>query len=247
MSFNYFQGVDLSMIVTVLHSDAGNTHPVLAAIENIASDSGELCEQLKIVKTECDIDLSHRCLAGKRAYTVLIEACKAQPEHSLAIVDTLCSLCNGQPDVLDHAGVSHLCSILEDTSTDPLLLSKTVRLIKLTCVKHEDNRQSYVSYNVIPLLMTVLRNHRDDVTIVSDVCATLRVLTFDDDIRVPFGKGHEHAKMIVAENHALKTILEISQSKSSVAVIVESVFIELPVYFTNDLEILLGHLSEMIL
>ena len=33
-----------------------------------------------------------------------------------------------------------------------------------------------------------------------ETCLALRVFTFDDDMSVAFGKAHEHAKLIVAEN-----------------------------------------------
>lgn len=45
----------------------------------------------------------------------------------------------------------------------------------------------------------------------AQVCGALRVLTYDDDVRVPFGKGHEHAKMIVTEQDALSKIMLISK------------------------------------
>ena len=49
--------------------------------------------------------------------------------------------------------------------------------------------------------------------VLSAACQALRVLTFDDDVRVPFGKAHEHAKMIVTEENAPKKILDICHGK----------------------------------
>ena len=39
------------------------------------------------------------------------------------------------------------------------------------------------------------------------VTSTISALILDDDIRVPFGKAHEHAKTIVTEGQALKLLL----------------------------------------
>jgi hypothetical protein len=51
--------------------------------------------------------------------------------------------------------------------------------------------------------------------VVREACWALRVMTFDDDIRVPFGHAHEHAKMIVQENKGLKVLIEAARGRSS--------------------------------
>ena len=47
-----------------------------------------------------------------------------------------------------------------------------------------------------------------------EACGALRVMTFDDDIRVPFGHAHDHAKMIVQENGGLKVLIEAAKGRS---------------------------------
>ncbi|XP_030921165.1 armadillo repeat-containing protein 6 [Geospiza fortis] len=42
--------------------------------------------------------------------------------------------------------------------------------------------------------------------------SALRVMTFDDDIRVPFGHAHDHAKMIVLENDGLRVLIEAAKA-----------------------------------
>jgi hypothetical protein len=49
------------------------------------------------------------------------------------------------------------------------------------------------------------------------ICCALRTLTLDDDVRVPFGKAHNHAKLIVTEAGALKKLLELSSGLYSTA------------------------------
>lgn len=44
-----------------------------------------------------------------------------------------------------------------------------------------------------------------------EVARFVRALILDDDIRVPFGKAHEHAKHIVTEGKALKRLLDALQ------------------------------------
>lgn len=45
------------------------------------------------------------------------------------------------------------------------------------------------------------------VAVVREAARALRVLTFDDDVRVAFGKGHEHAKLVVDEHSALPDLI----------------------------------------
>ena len=62
--------------------------------------------------------------------------------------------------------------------------------------------------DLIQLLADTLDRCKGEVEVVKEACSALRVLTFDDDIRVPFGKAHDHAKMIVTEAGALGRIME---------------------------------------
>jgi hypothetical protein len=69
----------------------------------------------------------------------------------------------------------------------------------------------FVKKELITLLVNLLTVHKNEPLIVIEACGLLRSLTYDDDIRVPFGKAHEHAKMIVTEGHTLKTLLELCE------------------------------------
>lgn len=73
------------------------------------------------------------------------------------------------------------------------------------CLKHEQNRQSLVKAGVLPLLTgSAIAGHSHCADVVRGACGALRVMTFDDDIRVPFGHAHDHAKMISAGEWRLK-------------------------------------------
>ena len=220
------QGVNLGNIVKDVqtYSRSGNEEetkqPVVKAVENLADvvdanspDPEKLHACFERLKSECSVSLAHRCLAGSNnAYTILIRAFekfRGTPNILVQIVDLLCTLCDGQPDVLDNRGIGLFLDTLEQYRDDATLVAKTVKLIRLTCVMHEMNRQSYVKSDLIPQLITALETHRLNVQVVKEVCHALRVLTLDDDIRVPFGMAHQHAMAIVTHANALHKILNI--------------------------------------
>ena len=227
------QGVDLSNIVRDLslqssgNGDVPAKHPVVAAVEALASslqtepiDNDLVIGHCQNLKVECDIDLAHRCLAGKNeAYHTLLSALekfKESKDVMKHLLEAVCSLCNGQPDLLDDRGVDLLLELLKLYQGDAELALLTAQAIRLTCTKHERNRQTFVSKDLIPSLMDVMESNKGNQAVVKEVCFALRVLTFDDDVRVPFGKAHEHAKLIVMEAGALRKILNMCEGNNFV-------------------------------
>lgn len=226
-----FQGVNLGNIVKDASLYVGGTlngqpmeHPVIGSLKKLSklleggkADNADVCACLKAFESECDIDLSRRCLAGTNgAYPVLFRACekyRSEPAMLQRCVSALCALCNGQPDVLDIRGTVLFTQLLDEYRNDVETLETTVKLIRLLCIKHENNRQGFVTEKLITKLVSLIEEFKAAGSLVKEICFALRVLTFDDDIRVPFGKGHEHAKMIVAEGNALRTILNICNGK----------------------------------
>lgn len=224
------QGINLENIVKTLSlkddsSEESHDHIVVAAIKALETclkqeplDYTEIMKQCDTIKAECNIDLSHRCLAASNnAYNVLFQAtekCQNEPEALLTCISALCALCNGQPDVLDMRGTIFFNQLLQNRNFSPETVSSLVQFIRFTCTMHESNRQAYVGQGLITNLTEVLETHKDNPVIVKEVCAALRVLTNDDDIRVPFGKAHDHAKMIVTEANALSKILRICKDYS---------------------------------
>jgi len=164
-------------------------------------------------------------------------------------LNTLSALCHGQPDVLDEKGMDFLMELLQDYKSavfDTLkamglefemdfdhanqsqgidfsseFLTTVVHVIRLTCIMHEENRQGFVSRSLISRLSSLLSERKSEVRLITEVCGLLRVLTSDDDVRVPFGKGHEHAKMIVTEEDTLRKIVDICKVQDNPGVLSE--------------------------
>ena len=206
-------------------SEEDTKQPVIVAVENLAAvvdsdsiDSAEFLTCCETLKSECKVSIAHRCLAGSNnAYPTIIRAYekfRGMPDVLLQVVDLLCALCDGQPDVLDDRGMDLFLDTLGEHADNAALVARTVRLICLTCVMHEKNRQNYVKNELILKLITALETHRHDTEVVKEVCRALRVLTLDDDIRVPFGNAHQHAVAIVTHANALQKILNICAGNS---------------------------------
>ncbi|XP_045216650.2 armadillo repeat-containing protein 6-like [Mercenaria mercenaria] len=224
------QGVNLSMIIrdASLYSPDGqkSVHPVIEALKALSLDADQGAQnsdpnkQLDIVKQECDLDLSRRCFAGKNnAYQVLLKSLKrfrtANKEMFVKTLETMCSLCNGQPDLLDEEGAEYFMDIMKDDKNDETVIALTVKLVRLNCIKHETNRKMFVKNDLIKELVRVLTSNKKSPTIVKEVAYGLRVLTQDDDVRVPFGSAHENAKQIVIEGDALRQLLAICSDYTS--------------------------------
>ncbi|XP_033096493.1 armadillo repeat-containing protein 6-like, partial [Anneissia japonica] len=214
------QGVNLSNIVTTLYLQreavAETNHPILEALKKLTKilDGGdctdeELKESLQIFQQESNIDLAHRCLAAsKDAFPVLFSLCEryADRESILkSVLEALLSLCNGQPDLITLKGIVFMISHLENSSTDVTYV--IIKVIRITCVMHEMNRQKYVANGLVEKLLSVLRDQQVGSQVVAEACKSLATLTLDDDIRAPFGKAHEHAKLMV-ELGAIEVILD---------------------------------------
>ena len=156
-------------------------------------------------------------MAGKNhAYETLVKACKKTVSDAALlknVLTTFIALCNGQPDLLDQQGLDLLREYLSTFHKDPEVITLVLRLIRVSCVMHEKNRQDFVERNLIRELVKLLDAHRQDSGVVKEVCKVMRVLTNDDDVRVPFGKAHEHAKMIVLQENSLQKILNIANGK----------------------------------
>lgn len=202
--------------------DITSVHPVLEAFQklNLQLERGQpdfkiISSSLEKIRDECNIDLAHRCLAGNhQAYSSLMKTLhmfSTDISITKAVLQSFCALLNGQPDLLEEDGSSHFVKLLDSFKSDCEILELVVKVIRLCCVKHEINRQTFVGKNVMVLLTELLTLHQSVPSLVKEICFTLRVFTFDDDVRVPFGKAHEHAKMIVTEGCALKAILKICE------------------------------------
>ncbi|XP_019620441.1 PREDICTED: armadillo repeat-containing protein 6-like [Branchiostoma belcheri] len=216
------QGVDLSNIVKTLNlgssPSGGPEHAVLQALSDLSTlltsdspDPEKLTSALQTFQEQCKVSFSHRSLAAsKDGYKVMFSACTKFNDDANMLcrcIETFGAFLEGQPDLIDEASMTFLVQTLTKFPDDAPLQASTFKAIYATCLKHETNRQAYIEHGLLPCLMKALETHGANADVVKSACTVVRVLTFDDDIRVPFGKAHEHAKMMVMENKALETLL----------------------------------------
>lgn len=176
-------------------------------------ETQSMLDGLKDLSLECDKSESNRKFAAsKDALNLLFSACNhfslmKNKNNLSASLDALCSFLHGQGDLADAKMIEFLLSCLKELKEE-ILVESLVKAIRVACIKSESNRQTFVTNDAIPYLVTTLTDFRQSASIVKETCMTLRVFTFDDDMSVAFGKAHEHAKLIVAEN-AFAVILDI--------------------------------------
>ncbi|KAJ3594885.1 hypothetical protein NHX12_004190 [Muraenolepis orangiensis] len=223
------QGVDLSCIVKAVAITSGGedqtqAHEVLQALHalqisvDVSANSAEsnFIAELKLFTQQCSIGFAQRYLAGqKEAYPTLLSCCKKSLEDKeslLASLSALSALTDGQPDLFNLEGQNLLILILDTYGDDRAVMFLAIRTIRHCCLKHEQNRQGLVKAGVLPLLTGAITRHTESAELVKEACAALRVMTFDDDMRVPFGRAHDHAKMIVSDHRGLKVITEAAKA-----------------------------------
>ncbi|KAM9686406.1 armadillo repeat-containing protein 6 isoform 1-T2 [Trichechus inunguis] len=221
------QGIDLSNIVkTVPRVSAEGPeepeHEVLQALDALreavaCSQQREVSVPLARFRDQCQQHRPCRFLAAQKgAYPVLLAiwqlAAAGDPALLLQVLDALTVLTDGQPDLLDAQGLQLLVATLSQGAGVANLTCAALRLVRHVCLKHEQNRQALVKAGVLPLLTGAIAQHSRCADVVREACGALRIMTFDDDIRVPFGHAHSHAKMIVQENRGLKVLVKAAQA-----------------------------------
>lgn len=169
---------------------------------------------------ECKQHKACRFLAAQKgAYPVILAAWKlaAAGDQNLLLqaLNALSMLTDGQPDLLDAQGLQLLVDTLARSADKADLTCYGIRCVRHASLKHEQNRQSLVKAGVLPLLTSAIAQHGQHADVVREACWALRIMTFDDDIRVPYSNGHNHAKMIVQENRGLKVLIEAAKGRST--------------------------------
>jgi len=196
-------------------------HDAVVAVNNLKAAAAEqpvnisqiaaACSKLSSV---CDAGFADRCLAANSgAYDVLmsiLHASNASSDCISVVLSALLSLVDGQPDILEVRGATCVVNVLRDGIVPLDSVVTALNLIRRCCILHEANRQQFVALGVIPVTAGLLTAHRSHREVVRAACAVFSALTLDDDIRVPFGKSHEHAKAIVIEGNALDMLLQLA-------------------------------------
>lgn len=83
-----------------------------------------------------------------------------------------------------------------DSQEDVDCTKNILRWIKECCIKHEMNRQNLVEAGIIDRIMKILRKKEKTSSELRDACSVVRALVLDDDVRLEFGKAHEHASQL---------------------------------------------------
>ncbi|XP_076001251.1 armadillo repeat-containing protein 6 [Genypterus blacodes] len=220
------QGVDLSCIVKAVPAaftddkQQEQTHEVLQALDSLQDSTSvtdaNVVANLKCFTQQCSLGFAQRYLAAQKdAYPVILSYCKRsvkQQEALLAALSALAALTDGQPDLLDSDGQRLLLDVLSKYQADSSVTHAAVNTVRHCCLKHEQNRQDLVKGGVVPLLTHAVTQHNQCAKLVKETTAALRVLTFDDDVRVTFGQAHEHAKIIVLEHNGLKVLIDAAKA-----------------------------------
>ncbi|XP_068605260.1 armadillo repeat-containing protein 6 [Brachionichthys hirsutus] len=215
------QGVDLSCIVKAAPTSSSEEHEVLQVLDSlrIGKDSDDVTELMADVKrfaAHCSLGFGQRYLAAQKdAYPVILSYCAKSSSEREALttsLSALAALTDGQPDLLDADGRRLLLDVLKTHRADPSVTRRAVQAVRHCCLKHEQNRQDLVKDGVLPLLTDAVRQHSGCAELVKEASAALRVMTFDDDVRVAFGQAHEHAKSIVLQHDGLKVLIDAAKA-----------------------------------
>jgi len=199
------QGVNLSNIVV---GDEDGKHKVVKALERISGgklSETDLQENLNIVASLCKDDLAQRVLATNNdGYNILVNLAKENTNIGTrtACLQALTSVMDTNPDHLEINGAELLVTILN--GGDKELRGSALDWLLVCCVRHEQNRVNFVKGGILDALDLCLEDGGRDELL--RVCRVWMALVQDDDVRVPFGKAHDHARDIVEHHNALSVL-----------------------------------------
>uniref|UniRef100_A0A1Q3F454 Armadillo repeat-containing protein 6 n=1 Tax=Culex tarsalis TaxID=7177 RepID=A0A1Q3F454_CULTA len=205
------QGINLANIIKDLNVNPETGVPVLnEAVEYLrtceltAVSSKELvCNHLATVVAECKLSVPHRVLAAKLgAYELVVGTLEKETALDKEVLAKLVAVANAiinkQPDVFSSKSLEVVLRLLQSESEDRAITCDLLRWLQKACILHEMNRQAIMDDGRVLKQFKILIEHSDS-EVVKQVCALFRFLILDDDIRVEFGKAHEHARTLANE------------------------------------------------
>eukprot|EP00053_Salpingoeca_punica_P010950 m.97818 g.97818 ORF g.97818 m.97818 type:complete len:511 (+) comp15544_c0_seq2:111-1643(+) len=181
-------------------------------------------------------DLALRLLAGSKGLFPLlmrlVHVSGGSSEEEVALctqtLATMAALLNGQPDLVTpppavasaeivpeagfHPDVHAVCTVVRANIDRAELVIAGLRCVRHACVKHELNRQTFMANDVVTMLKNAITSHSAHSGVVSLSSQCIRTLVLDDDVRVPFGKAHDHAKAMVNDHGALDILMKTLKS-----------------------------------
>nr|CAH7719280.1 unnamed protein product [Callosobruchus chinensis] len=199
------QGADLSLIIKdLMITPDTNVKELLNRLLELnkekAVNRDNVIEQLDLIRVECEKGLPYKVEAGKcGAYAVLLDTMTVHSGDNNVLkscLRALIALMSKQPDLLDERGVQIIHTYLKK-EIDYDIKRLTLKWTKECCVLHEMNRQLIFNSNIVDNIKELLGEGAAD--ILREVLSVCRALVLDDDVRVEFGKAHEHARVIASE------------------------------------------------
>lgn len=205
------QGINLANIIQDLNVNPETGVPLLnEAVDYLrstelasAANKEQICGHLATVVAECKLSVPHRVLAAKLgAYELIVgtlEKETALDKEVLAkLVAAANAIINKQPDVFSSKSLEVALRLLQSESGDSAVTCDLLRWLQKACILHEMNRQTIMDDGrVVKQFKRLIEN--SDSEVVKHACALFRFLILDDDIRVEFGKAHEHARTLANE------------------------------------------------
>ncbi|XP_044746290.1 armadillo repeat-containing protein 6 homolog [Coccinella septempunctata] len=208
------QSVDLSNISKEVMCEPINEKLVIDVIKKMEefnkekNHNDDTINTLNLLKEYCDKGIEYKVLAGKHgAYPQILttlENCEDDKSLKLLCLKTMNALMTKQPDLLDNKGVEIILENLEP-NTDSEIINVCLKWAKECCIYHEMNRQMLFNANILSKLKIMLEGASNDM--LRNILSLFRALVLDDDVRVEFGKAHDHAKGIACETLPILTDL----------------------------------------
>jgi len=204
------QGVNLNNIVTSIKG----SEVVVEAVKSLfnVANVEDIKSQLDVIQNCCRDDLAQRVLATSNgAYSALIKLV-SNPELKVEVAQTFATVMDTNPDHLENQGMECLVDLLRENN--PEAVKAGLDWLLVCCVKHEENRQSLIHFPGLVAQLATLCSSEDS-QLVLRVCRVWIAMVQDDDVRVPFGKAHEHARILVEDFSALEILTKALVSQMS--------------------------------
>ena len=206
------QGLDLQNMLCSAEDfkvDDGNcfTYRVLTLCSNFYADPN--FENSALLTKELKKSLAIRVYAAKNGcYQELLQLLKAKNPRCL---EPLVVILDKQPDLVLQEDMDLIIETLRFSSKERdsewAKLENVKSLLNIfinICTLHEENRQNMLRKEAPEAVLESLESHPDAFW---QATAALRTYVLDDDVRVPFGKAHEHGQHLVATLDAIPKLI----------------------------------------
>lgn len=208
------QGLDLQNLLCSAEDfqvDDSNcfTYNVLTLCSNFYSNPN--AENAASLTKELKKSLAIRVYAAKHGcYQELIQLLQAK---NALCLEPLVVVLEKQPDLVLQEDMDLIIHTLRSSSTDhdsELAQLEHVKSLLNICINictlHEENRQNMLRKEAPEAILESMESHPDAFW---QATAALRTFVLDDDVRVPFGKAHEHGQHIVGTLDAIPKLIKV--------------------------------------